>query len=727
MTLSRTSARSVSIHPLSCLSAIPLAIPLAISLAVAAWPAAAQTVPDAAAPAPAAEAVLPQVIVQEKAQEVGYQPKRATTATRSDAALRDVPQAIAVVPAQVLQDQQVRSIDEALYNVSGITQANTLGGTQDAVIKRGFGFNRDGSILRDGIRTVLARNLTFTTERVEVLKGPSSVLYGTMDPGGVINMVTKKPQLSFAGQVGASLSSYGGGGASVDLTGPLGEQGLAYRFIADTSDVDYWRNFGKNRQTVIAPSLAWYGRDTYVRMSYEHTDYEQPFDRGTVIDSRTGRPVATDRRARFDEAYNRTLGDSDFFTVQAQHRLNTQWKLNAAYSYNRNGYDDYQARPVSLNPSTGILTRRPDGTRGALSQQHVGQINLEGQLQAGGMTHEILAGLDAEDSNIFRRDIIRGSNSGGFNVYDPVYGNLPHATSIDEAQSAQSDKIRQQALFAQDSIRLSPQWLLQLAGRWQHYDQIAGKGRPFVVGSESDGSKFVPRAGLVWQPSSEWSVYGSYSESFKPQSSIGNVIGTLPPETAKAWELGTKWESPAGITATAALYDIRKRNVVVSETIDGQSYARAVGGARSRGLELDAAGRLGKQWQLIGTYAYTDAAVTDDPQYQDNRLANVARHTASLFAAYDFAASSSGRWRAGAGLRHVGRRAGDAANSFNNAGYTVADSFVSWERPWSDRIVKLQLNIKNLFDKNYVSSSGSPIYVSLGERRQALLRAVVDF
>ncbi|MDR0261186.1 MAG: TonB-dependent receptor plug domain-containing protein, partial [Comamonas sp.] len=231
MTLSRTTARSASFHPLSSHSAIPLAI----SLAIAAWPAAAQTAPDAAAPAPAAEAVLPQVIVQEKAQEVGYQPKRATTATRSDAALRDVPQAIAVVPAQVLQDQQVRTIDEALYNVSGITQANTLGGTQDAVIKRGFGFNRDGSILRDGIRTVLARNLTFTTERVEVLKGPSSVLYGTMDPGGVINMVTNKPQLSFAGQVGASLSSYGCGGASVDLTGPLGEQGLAYRFIADTS------------------------------------------------------------------------------------------------------------------------------------------------------------------------------------------------------------------------------------------------------------------------------------------------------------------------------------------------------------------------------------------------------------------------------------------------------------------------------------------------------------
>lgn len=673
------------------------------------------------------EALLPQVIIQEKAQEDGYQPRHGTTATRTDTALRDTPQAIAVVPAQVLQDQQVRSIDEALYNVSGITQANTLGGTQDAVIKRGFGFNRDGSILRDGIRTVLARNLTFTTERVEVLKGPSSVLYGTMDPGGVINMVTKKPQLDFAGQVGASLSSYGGGGGSLDLTGPIGSNGLAYRLIADTSHVDYWRNFGVNKQTVIAPSLAWYGSDTYVRVSYEHTEYEQPFDRGTVIDSRTGKPVDINRRTRLDERYNRTLGDSDFFTVQAQHSLGPQWKLNTAYSYNRNRYDDYQARPVSLNPVTGILTRRPDGTRGALSQQHVGQFNLQGDLRWGATRHEILAGLDVEDSNIFRRDLIRGSNAGGFNVYDPVYGLLPNSTNIDAAQSDQSDRIRQQALFAQDSIRLTDQWVVQLAGRWQRYDQIAGKGRPFVVGSESDGTQFVPRLGIVWQPDRAWSLYGSYSESFKPQSSIGNVIGTLAPESAKSWEMGAKWESPQGMTATAAVYDIRKRHVVVNETIDGQSYARAVGGARSRGFELDAAGRLSRQWQIIGSYAYTDASVTDDPQYLGNRLANVARHTASLFAAYDFMPSAAGRWRAGAGVRHIGSRAGDAANTFDNGGYSVADAFVSWERPWSGRMVKLQFNIKNLFDKNYVASSGSPIYVSLGERRQAVLRAVVDF
>ncbi|QHJ00455.1 TonB-dependent siderophore receptor [Xylophilus rhododendri] len=686
--------------------------------------AAAQSAPASSTSSPA----LPEVIVQERAQEIGYQPKRATTATRVDADLRDVPQAVAVVPAQVLQDTQVRNIDEALYYVSGITQANTLGGTQDALIKRGFGFNRDGSILRDGVRTVLARNLTYTTDRVEVLKGPSSIVYGTMDPGGVINMVTKKPQLEFAGQAAASASSYGGGNAQIDLTGPIGTNGLAYRLIADISNVDYWRNFGTNKQKVIAPSLAWYGSGTYVRASFEHTDYEQPFDRGTVIDTRTGKPVNTNPETRFDEAYNRTIGTSDFFTVQAQHTLNTAWKLNGTYSFNRNTYSDFQARPVAYNPVTGVLTRRPDGTRGANSQQHVAQVNLQGDVNWGGVKHQILAGFDAEDADIYRQDLIRGTNSTAFNVYNPVYGTLANSLVVDPTTSDQHALLNQQALFAQDSIRLSEQWIVQAGGRWQRYEQTAGKGRPFVVASQSDGSKFIPRVGLVWQPSKLWSVYGSYSESFNPQTSTGTVIGTLPPEEGKSWEIGTKLEMPQGITATAALYDIKKKNVVVSETVAGITTQRAVGGARSRGLELDAAGQIAKQWKLIGSYAFTDAYVTDDPQYSGNRLANVAQQQASVFATYEFArATGGGQWRTGAGVRHIGKRAGDSANSFTNDAYEVVDAFVSYDTRWNNHGLRLQFNVKNLFDKNYVSSSGSPLYVTLGESRQAVLRAVVDF
>jgi len=698
----------------------------ALALAAAA-PAGAQTATSAAATAPHG-AALPEIIVQERAQEIGYQPRRATTATRTDAAIRDVPQAIAVVPAEVLQDQQVRNIDEALYNVSGITQANTLGGTQDALIKRGFGYNRDGSILRDGVRTVLARNLTYTTERVEVLKGPSSVLYGVIDPGGIVNMVTKKPQLAFAGQAAVTKSNLGSG-ASLDLTGPLGDKGLAYRLIADYSDTRYWRNFGTNRQSVIAPSVAWYGGATTVRVSYEHTEYEQPFDRGTVIDSRTGKPVATPRERRFDEAYNRTIGDSDFFTVQAQHALSSTWKLNGTYSYNRNRYDDYQARAVSLNPVTGVLTRRPDGTRGALSQQHVLQFNAQGSVEAGGLRHELLTGLDLEDSNIYRRDLIRGSNDSSFNIYNPVYGRLPYSTAVSAADSDQRDKLQSASLFLQDSVRLSPQWLLQAGARYQSYHEIAGKGRPFNVNTDVDGRKFIPRLGVVYQPDALWSFYGSYSQSFKPNTSIASRIDALAPEQGQAWEVGAKLDMPQGLAVTAALYDIRKKNVQVSETqANGDIAVRAAGRARSRGFELDAAGSLTRQWKLIGSYAYTDAKVTQDPKLAGNQLQNVARHTASLFATHDFGRDAwGGRWRAGGGARHVGRRAGDSANSFFLDAYTVADAFVAYERNWDGRLLRLQLNIKNLFDKTYYPSAANNVYVALGEARQAVLRASVDF
>ncbi|WP_230414513.1 TonB-dependent siderophore receptor [Collimonas silvisoli] len=675
-----------------------------------------------------AEAHLPEIIVKERAQERGYQPKRASTATRSDAALIEIPQAVAVVPAEVLQDQQVRNIDEALYNVSGVTQANTLGGTQDALIKRGFGFNRDGSILRDGVRTVLARNLTYTTERVEVLKGPASIMYGTMDPGGVINMVTKKPQLTWQRQVALTGTNLGAG-ASVDLTGPIGESGLAFRLIADYSKTDYWRNFGINKQNVVAPSIAWYGRDTTVRVSYEHTDYEQPFDRGTVIDSRTGKPVAVPGDRRFDEIYNRTIGNSDFFVVQAQHRVDQQWKTNFTYSYNRNRYSDYQARPISLNAVTGVLTRRPDGTRGAVSQQHVWQFDAIGNLALGSTRHELQFGFDAEDSNIFRRDLIRGINDRSFNIYNPVYGLLPYSTSVSAADSDQTDKLVSYSVFTQDTVRLNEHWIVQAGMRYQTYSEMAGKGRPFSVNTDVSGTKLIPRVGVVYQIDPTIALYSSYSQSFKPNTSIGSTIDALPPEQGKSWEVGAKFDMPKGVTATVALYNIDKQNVQVQDpTVNGITPVRAAGKVRSRGLEADVAGNLTKQLKLIASYAYTDAQVMKDTRYQDNRLANVARQSGSLFLTYDFDRTQAGnRWRAGAGVRHVGRRAGDSANTFTLDAYDVVDTFASYDTKLGSYPLRLQFNIKNLFDKTYASSAGSNVYVTLGDARQFVMRGVLDF
>lgn len=232
----------------------------------------------------------PQSVEAEEVEQSrnSYQARQATVATRTDSRLVEVPQSVTVVTNRVIEDRQPQSLDEAINAVSGVKQGNTLGGTQDAIQKRGFGTNRDNSIMRDGMQSVQARNFSPTTERIEVLKGPASMLYGVQDPGGVINVVTKKPQLEAAHSISAFGSSFGGGGEQIDLTGPLGDSGLAYRFIADQQNYDYWRNFGSIDQTVIAPSLAWYGEDTTVSLAYEHMEYRR---HSTVAPRSTPRPA----------------------------------------------------------------------------------------------------------------------------------------------------------------------------------------------------------------------------------------------------------------------------------------------------------------------------------------------------------------------------------------------------------------------------------------------------
>ncbi|CAI1082717.1 TonB-dependent siderophore receptor [Serratia quinivorans] len=659
-----------------------------------------------------------------------YQPLTSVTGTRTETSLLNVPQAIDVVPQQVISDQAVSSLDEALYNVSGITQANTLGGTQDAVMKRGFGDNRDGSILRDGVRSVQARNFTPTTERVEVLKGPASMLYGMGEPGGMINMITKKPQLQQRTHVEGWGSSFKGGGGQLDVTGPLGTSGFAYRMIVDHDETDYWRNFGRNRQTVIAPSLMWYGESTTVRVAYEHMEYLVPFDRGTIIDSRTGKPVNTPRDRRFDESYNATRGDQDSVTLQVDQVLNESWKSSLTYAYSRNSYSDNQARALALDPETGVLSRQADSTAHAVSHANAVQLTLNGDVDWGRINHQMLFGFDFEDNRTYRGDMIRGKKNSDFNIYNPVYGQMPTSNAVSAKDSDQRENLTSYGWFMQDSVQLTDKWLVMGGLRYDAFDVFAGKGRPFVTNTDSSDGKLVPRAGVVYKLTPYVSLYSSYTESFKPNSSIASQIGSLPPEQGKAWEVGSKVELPNGVTGTLALFDITKRNVMVSELVNGETVTRTAGRVRSQGVELDVAGNITDSLSLIGSYAYTDARVVDDPDNKGKEMTNVARHTASLFLTQDLGSLglySGDNVRMGAGARYVGRRPGDAANSFNLDNYTVADAFAAYTMPVNGYRVKWQLNVKNLFDKTYYPSSGGNLRVAVGEPREVVLRASVDF
>ena len=272
-----------------------------------------------------------------------YQPPAVTSVMRGQGDSMEIPQTVNVVAAQVIRDQAPRNLDDALNNISGITQGNTLGSTQDSVMKRGFGDNRDGSIMRDGMPLVQGRALNATAERVEVLKGPASLLYGIQDPGGVVNVVSKKPQLAQFNALTVRGSTYGSGkngsGGRFDSTGALGESGLAYRMIVDHEDEDYWRNFGTHRETLIAPSLAWYGDTTQVLLAYEHREFLSPFDRGTAINPATNHPLDIPATRRLDEPFNNMEGRSDLYRLEVDHTLNDNWSAHVGYSWNRETYD----------------------------------------------------------------------------------------------------------------------------------------------------------------------------------------------------------------------------------------------------------------------------------------------------------------------------------------------------------------------------------------------------
>ncbi|MDR2306488.1 MAG: TonB-dependent receptor [Paucimonas sp.] len=671
--------------------------------------------------------------------DYSYQPPATASIMRGQGPSQEIPHAINVVPAQVLRDQAPRNLDDALANVSGITQGNNFGGTADTVMKRGFGDNRDGSIMRDGMPLVQGRALNASAERVEVLKGPASLLYGIQDPGGVINVVSKRPQMQAYNALTLRGSTYGSGkngsGASLDSTGALGSSNLAYRLIVDHEDEDYWRNFGTHRESLVAPSLAWYGDDTQVLLAYEHREFLSPFDRGTAFGS-DGNPLPIPATRRLDERFNNMEGRSDLYRLEVDHQLADDWKLHLGYSFNRETYDASQVRVTGVNEQKGTLSRSIDGTQGAMSRDQFVTLSLNGSVELAGMRHELLAGVDHEDRKIYRADLIRQNSRSTFSYLDPVYGREVPGSSVRASDSDQTDKLRTDSLFVQDAWHLDDHWILVAGGRFQQYDQYAGRGRPFKANTDNSGQTWVPHAGIVYKVDEQLSLYGSYSESFKPNSSIAPLSGglvldsSIAPEEGKAWELGAKLDMPGQLSGTLALFDITKRNVLVSnfDTGTGETLYSNAGEVSSRGVELDLTGQLSERWSLIGAYAFTDAEVTKDPDLKGNRLQNVARHSGSLSAVYDYGSLFGGdRLRLGAGARYVGERAGNASNDFDLPAYTVADAFASYETKLDEHKVRLQLNVKNLFDKVYYSSAVNRYFVAVGDARQVSLSSTFEF
>lgn len=678
-----------------------------------------------------------EVVAKPTVEENGYQAKRASTASKSSVALKDEAQSVQVVTPQTIEDFQVRSLDDAMKFVSGMTQSNTLAGTQDGFVKRGFGANADGSTLRDGVRSNLSRNFDATTERVEVLKGPASLLYGALEPGGLINVISKRPEYSQRTRLSGEHSSFGGGNLSVDTTGPLGDSGFAYRLVAERQHEDYWRNYGSDERSLIAPSLSWTGDDLRIDLSYQYKEYSTPVDRGTVLVNK--RVANTRYNQQFGEPWAKNEGIGQIFDARIEYQLNPDWKTRFTYSFNQEKYDFAEAVPTLATTGNAAITQREAlNNLGTLRRQANGG-NYDNQVQYAawdwignthllGQRHELLIGVDDEQVDNFRGDTYRGTANSNFNIYRPVYGNLDESRALSAVQSDRRDEVHSNSIYAKDNWHLNDQWILVLGGRYQRYDQYLdqGLGSSYNRLIDDQGQAFLPFLGVVFAATDKLSLYANYSESFKPnQSDSLSDASAYDPEEGKSREVGAKYDIAPGLSANIAFYDIEKKNVVVTNN----GVDQAAGKVGSRGIEVDLTGRIAERLNLIATYAHTDTEILDDPSNKGNALVNAAKNMGSLYLSHDLAVPGEfGLWRVGGGARYIGKRAVDNANSAWLDSYTVADAFVSWEttRLLGDK-TRLQLNANNLFNKEYYPSSGGDLRIAVGEPRELRLSASVEF
>lgn len=639
----------------------------------------------------------------------------------------ETPQSVSVVTPQVMADYQVTSLNDAVKFVSGVTQGNTLGGTEDGFVKRGFGSNTDGSIFIDGVRSNQGLTMDASIDRVEVLRGSSSLLYGILNPGGMINLVSKKPQYSWNTHLSGESSSFGGGTGTLDVTGPLGN-GFAFRLIAERQREDYWRNFGVNEHTLFAPSLSWYGERASFNLSYVEYKYDVPYDRGTAFID--GKPVDIPYNRRLDDSANHAWGKNKRLNFNYSFNLNQDWDTHLNYGWMQRRYDSNEVRATAINTTTGIVSRRADANRGFNHQTEYVSWDISGSPEIAGMQHDLMVGIDYERNESYKAYSYRGKVSNSFNMYDPVYGEEPVVSdsTYNDTLSNLRTNLYSRSIFAKDSIHLTDKWIAVLGSRFQRYTQTASSGFLNPQTTLNDrGNAFLPQLGLVYKVVPDVSLYGSYSKSFTPSTQTddnGNVAST---EKGTTWEVGSKWQVSPAVAATLAVYRIDEDDMSIF--ING--VTRSIPQARSTGAEVEINGEIAPDWNLIANYSYDKTEIVADnvnPDNVGNRLVNAPTNMASLYLSHGMRFSwLPGELRVGGGGRYVGTRAGDPENSFVMPAYTVADAFIAWDSQLVGKHTQLKLNVKNLFNREYYESSAGNLRVIEGEPRVMYLQAAVDF
>ena len=651
----------------------------------------------------------------------GYKAMRSATATKTDTPIIDTPAAIQVVPREVIEDQGARRLADVVRNTSSVQIGGTNGNRQDIFLIRGFGASR---IARDGFLSAPsfgdAGQLGLANvERVEVLKGPPSVLYGPADPGGLVNIVTKKPgaepRYSITGRVGC-FDFYR---SDIDVNQPLTEDGkLLARFNASYQNTDSFRDhFINSERSQVAPTLRWLPTSrTTADLELEYHKQDQQFDYGVV--AADGKALALPRERFLGEPGDRAEADELRIQASVDHRFNDDWSLRTLARYSDSSATPTQSFPLGLAADGRTLNRRffvfdQDYQNYAL------QANLTGKFETGPLAHQLLFGADG---NLTRFESATSSaDLDPIDIFNPVYGATRGPLS---APGTQDRRIDFYGVYLQDLVSFGDHWKLLLGGR---YDTAHTRfARNDVSVTDKWDQAFSPRAGLVYQPIDDLSIYASYTTSFLPPLTGADFSGEpFEPEEGEQFEVGVKRDWFGGrLSTTLAAYQLTRSNVSTAD-LQNPGFSIQVGEQRSRGAELDVAGELAPGWRITGSLAYLDVEITKDNALPaGNRLINAPEWSGSLWTTYAFQDNPLRGLEVGGGVFVIGDRKADFANDVDVDGHARVDLFARYE---VNESINLALNIENLFDKKYVEGVDDPNFVDVGAPRSVFGTVQIKF
>jgi iron complex outermembrane recepter protein len=706
-----------------------------------------------------------------------YRPTDATTALKTNTPIMETPASVVVVPRAVIQDLGARTVSEALAVVSGvIVQPENQSGTQYFFI-RGF---QTSDYYRDGVR--MNTNVTgipiplANVDRIEVLKGPASILYGRAEPGGIVNVVTKQPLEKPYFAVQQQADSWGGLRTTLDATGPLTpDNSLLYRINMSYDNAhDFW-DFSNGRDYYIAPKLRWnIDAATQVNVYFDYhqrinpflspglafTNSRDPFSingLGVIPSALFGdTPVSFLPRSRnYGDPFSRATGREVIAGYNWSRDLNENWNLKQRFQAQTSnlfsladfpfGYDF--VNPTQLNRGA-FLSRYQVHT-------YFANADLTGQFETLGLKHTLLVGTDFQRQNVIGYTVSNFATVPNIDLFSPTYTNFS-TFSLDPTDPSTSGQQffgsheNWWGFYLQDQIKLPYNFSVLAGARYDRattYDVIA---KDVFDASQ----KVSPRCGLLWRPIPELSLYGSYLENFGGSNTFG--LRPLKPQTAQQWEVGAKTELFDGrVTATLAYFNLIKQNVAVPDpdpALAAQGFQVSTGEVRNKGVELDVAGEILPGWRVIGSYSYINSIITKDTTCTDpanfgpgcvfdvfgnliglngnkgNQLFSVPRHSASFWTTYEFQDWNLRGLKIGGGMVARSLSQGDNQNDYHLPGFATLALMASYEVKLFDRKTTFQINVDNLLDKRfYPSSGGTTINYIVGAPRAVKGLVKVEF